>query len=199
MSSKGAQMPKDNPPQILVAFDFSETSELALQHALNLAFESPPRDFHFLVALEPRKGLGLRANEVIDYQYTEEVQAIATKHIGNAIAKLDRGGEVSMLVHVRIGDPVTEILSLAEEVGASLILVGSHGRQGVERMLLGSVSERVVREALCPVMVARERTYENVRRSKIIDAPNDEPEYVPPHRYHHDSGAPIRPKAWALY
>lgn len=186
-------------PQILVAFDFSETSELALQHALNLSLESRPRDFHFLVVLEPRKGLGLRANEVVDYQYTEEVQAIATKHISNAIAKLDRGGEVSMLVHVRIGDPVTEILSLADEVGASLLLVGSHGRQGLERMLLGSVSERVVREALCPVMVARDRTYEDVTRSRIIEVAKDETEYVPPHRYHYNSGVPTRPKAWALY
>jgi nucleotide-binding universal stress UspA family protein len=186
-------------PQILVAFDFSDTAELALQHALNLSLESPPRDFHFVVAVDPRKGLGLKPDEVIDYKYTEEVQELATRHITNAIAKLDRGGEVSMLVHVRIGDPVKEILTIAEEVGASLILVGSHGRKGVERMLLGSVSERVVREALCPVMVARQRTYENVELSKIIEVAKDEMEYVPPHRYHHDSGVPTRPKAWALY
>jgi nucleotide-binding universal stress UspA family protein len=186
-------------PQILVAFDFSDTSELALQHALNLALEGSPRDFHFLVAIEPRKGLGLRADEVVDFEYTEEVQKIATKHITNAIAKLDRGGELSMLVHVRIGDPVTEILRLAEEIGASLILVGSHGRQGVQRMLLGSVSERVVREALCPVIVARARTYENVRRSDIIEVARDEEEYAAPHRYHYNSGVPTRPKAWALY
>jgi hypothetical protein len=103
------------------------------------------------------------------------------------------------MVHVRIGDPVTEILRLAEEIGASLILVGSHGRQGVQRVLLGSVSERVVREALCPVTVARARTYENVRRSQITEVPQDEEEYVAPHRYHYDSGVPTRPKAWALY
>lgn len=186
-------------PQILVAFDFSDSAELALQHALTLSLEPVERDFHFIVAVDPHKGLGLRQGEVINYQYTEEVQALATEHISNAIAKLQLGGEISMIVHVRIGDAVTQILGIAEEIGASLILIGSHGRKGVERVLLGSVSERVVREARCPVLVARARGYADVQRTEIIEVARDEAEYVPPHRYHHKSGVPTRPAAWALY
>ena len=195
---KGTHMTA-NTPQILVAFDFSDTSELALQHALNLSAEPVERDFHFVVAVDPRKGLGLRQGEVVDYKYTEEVQALATEHITNAIAKLNLGGEISMIVHVRIGDAITQILNMAEEIGASLILLGSHGRKGVERVLLGSVSERIVREAKCTVLVVRARGYEDVRRSKMIEVAKDPVEYVPPHRYHYSSGAPIRPSAWALY
>lgn len=186
-------------PQILVAFDFSDSAELALQHALNLALEPVERDFHFVVAIDPRKGLGLLPNKNVNYEYTEEIQGLATSHIASAIERLGLGGEISMLVHVRIGNALTEILDIAKEIGASLILIGSHGRKGVERVLLGSVSEHVVREAGCPVLVVRERQYEDVRRSKIIEVPKDPEEYVPPTRYHHTSGAPTRPAAWVLY
>jgi nucleotide-binding universal stress UspA family protein len=186
-------------PQILVAFDFSDSAELALQHALNLAMESVDRDFHFVVAVDPRKGLSILPKQDVNYEYTEEIQGLATSHIASALERLDRGGEISMIVHVRIGDAKTEILDIAKDVGASLILLGSHGRKGVERVLLGSVSEHVVREAKCPVLVVRERGYHDVRRSKIIEVPRDTEEYVPPTRYHHNSGVPTRPTAWVLY
>jgi nucleotide-binding universal stress UspA family protein len=54
-----------------------------------------------------------------------------------------------------MGEPDAEIVSLAEESGAGLILVGSRGRGGVRRALMGSVSDSVVRLAHCPVMVVR--------------------------------------------
>lgn len=188
-----------NPTQILVAYDFSDCSELALQHALNLALENTEKDFHFLVVLDPHKGVGLRKNEVVNFQYAEEVQEIATQRIEGALERLNRGGSLSMLVHVHIGEPVKEILAVAEDIGASLIILGSHGRTGVKRMFLGSVSEQVVREAQCPVIVAREKGYAEVRRSQIIEVPKDTEEYVAPHRYHYNSGVPTRTKAWALY
>ena len=188
-------------PQIIVAYDFSETSELALQHSVHLAAEDGERDFHFLVVLDPNKGLGLKDNEEVNFDYSQEVQELATKHINDSLEKMDPGAEVSMLVHVRIGDPGKEILALAEEVGASLIILGSHGRTGVKRLLLGSVSEEVVRKALCPVMVARNRTYEDVERDTIHVASDEEhgPRYVPPQRFNYKSAAPTRSKAWALY
>lgn len=188
------------PTQILVAYDFSDCSELALQHALNVALDERPRDFHFLVALDPKKGLGLRDNETIDYAYAEEVQKLATERISSAINNLKLAGEVSMLVHVRIGDPAAQILALAEEIGASLILLGSHGRTGVKRWLMGSVSEEVVREARCPVTVARERGYADVPRSHITEVQKSEEDlYVPPHRFHYTSRFPTQDKVWALY
>ncbi len=141
-------------PQILVAFDFSESSELALQHSLNLSFDGPERDFHFIVAIDARKGLGLRPKEVVDFKYTEEIQALATEYITNAIAKLDRGGEVSMIVHVRIGDPVAVILEIAEEIGASLVLLGSHGRRGLA-LLMGSTANGVMHGSSCDVLAVR--------------------------------------------
>lgn len=187
------------PAQILVAYDFSECSGLALKHALNLAADPMPREFHFLSVLDPHKGLGLKHHEEVNYAYAEKVQKLATEQISNAIAAIGGGGEIHMLVHVRIGDPAAQILTLAEEIGASLILLGSRGHTGLKRVLMGSVSEQVVREARCPVTVTREREYADVQRPQVIEVERDEAQYVPPHRFHHSSGFPTQDKVWALF
>ena len=59
-------------------------------------------------------------------------------------------------MRVEVGDPGRQITEVAEEVGADLVVVPSHGRTGLTRLLLGSVAERVVRLAHCPVLVLRD-------------------------------------------
>lgn len=61
----------------------------------------------------------------------------------------------SIMLAARIGDPGSEIAAFAEARGADLIVIPSHGRKGVQRLLMGSVSERVVRLAHCPVLVLK--------------------------------------------
>ena len=62
---------------------------------------------------------------------------------------------VEAVGEVREGDPAEEILDYAEEIDADAIVAGTHGRSGVERRLIGSVAERLVRHATCPVMTVR--------------------------------------------
>jgi nucleotide-binding universal stress UspA family protein len=57
--------------------------------------------------------------------------------------------------HLREGDPATEILALAQEIGCDLIVIGTHGRTGVGRLLMGSVAEAVLRRAPCPVLTVK--------------------------------------------
>jgi nucleotide-binding universal stress UspA family protein len=64
------------------------------------------------------------------------------------------GGNVAR-AHLRVGRSDEEIIALAEEIGAGLIAMGSRGRGGIRRTLMGSVSDSVVRHAHCPVMVVR--------------------------------------------
>jgi hypothetical protein len=109
---------------------------------------------------------------------------------------------VHFFVHARIGKAAAEILELAREVGADLIIVGSHGLTGVERLLLGSTSEHVVREAGCPVEVARPKRYAEVALLPIepVDPAQPRHTYVPPHRYtYEDHRVNLRPAEWPLY
>jgi len=57
--------------------------------------------------------------------------------------------------HVRIGDPGSEIVKFAEQLQADLVVMPSHGRSGIPRLLIGSVAERVLRLAHCPVLILR--------------------------------------------
>ena len=93
-----------------------------------------------------------------------------------------------------------QILAVAAEIGADLIMVGTHDHTAFERFLLGSTATRVVREAGCPVIVVRAKTYRAVPLVEVV--PDDHPHkiYVPPHRYHyHDDRVITRPPDWPLY
>ena len=64
----------------------------------------------------------------------------------------------SVLAFLPVGDPSVEIVKAAKEWPADLIVIGSHGREGISRMMLGSVAEAVTRHAPCPVLVVRAKT-----------------------------------------
>jgi len=66
----------------------------------------------------------------------------------------EEGGTVTR-THLRMGKAAAEIVELAEELGAGLVVVGSRGLGGIRRALMGSVSDSVVRHAHCPVLVVR--------------------------------------------
>ena len=69
--------------------------------------------------------------------------------------KDDKDGRVSLRRLVRKGIPYIEIIKLARDEGVDLIITGSCGRSGVKSMLIGSVAEKVVRNAPCPVLTVR--------------------------------------------
>ena len=80
-----------------------------------------------------------------------------------------------------------------------LVFVGSHGLTGLERLILGSVSERIVREAHCPVMVVRPKTYEAVDLMNVIRYDHERKPYTPPHRFSYvDRQAITRPNDWPI-
>lgn len=73
----------------------------------------------------------------------------------DAVERIERmaaSHEVDVVTAIEEGDPAETILAYADEIGADLVVAGTHGRSGVERRLMGSVSERIVRRATCPVL-----------------------------------------------
>jgi len=182
--------------QVVVAYDASPSAELALQRALDVACRAPQHVLHVIVAIDPRDGLVLLETDTVDYEYAEKVEKLVTEHVLRTLAAHDRGGRAEFFVYARIGKPVDEILELCREVGADLAFVGSHGATGLERLLLGSVSERVVREALCPVMVVREATYPPVQRLTVSVDEHEREAYTPPLGFAHTDPPVTRPSNW---
>ena len=165
--------------QVVVAYDFSESADVALERAVDIACRAPAHVLHFIAAIDARRGIGGVAHTHIDFEYTEKIQTSISDKIRAAFAKRGTSNEPLYFVHARIGKPVHEILELADEIGADMILIGSHGRTGLARLFLGSTCEAVVRRALCPVVVARPKGYDHVELEKIVEV-----EHPTGQRYH---------------
>lgn len=175
------QIPR--PIQVVVAYDFSPSAEEALQRAVEVACRAPHHVLHVVAAIEGRHGLAIAPTDTVDYDYADKIQHMVMSRMTIAFAGRAAASEVQFFVHARIGKAADEVLAIAREVGADLLFIGSHGKTGVERVLLGSVSERVVREARCPVMVVRPKGYDDVDLLRVFEYDHERKPYAPPHRY----------------
>jgi nucleotide-binding universal stress UspA family protein len=142
---------------IVVGVDFSEAAAGALKEAAGLA-EAGVAELHVVhvVALPAAPSPSLGAVDVPKIAYLDEVEE-GQKALEGWLAPL-RGGHALVAGHVRIGRPDREIAQVASDVGANLIVVGTTGKQGIARLLLGSVAESLVRHAPCAVLAYRPRT-----------------------------------------
>jgi len=187
-------------PQVVVGYDTSHSAGAALSRAITLAARAPFHVLHIACIVDRHVPLpGHERDGTVDFAYTERIQEELTEHILQELRTSGIAGRVQFFVHVRIGKPAEELLILARDVGADLIIVGSKGLTGLERLVLGSVAETVVREAKCTVEVARVKSYDDVELAHIVEV---EPHrgYVPPHRYtYHDPRLEMRPNDWPLY
>lgn len=185
-----------NESNVVVGYDLGPTGRAALKRAIALAKRAPSHVLHFACIAESHTPFPALPARRVDYMYTERVQATVVAEIESELHATEPKPTIQFFVHARIGNPAKEILRLAEEVGADLIIVGSHGARGLERAFLGSVSEQVVREAGCTVEVARTKTYADVERLKIREV-TPTGHYVAPHRYfYEDDHVTLRALEW---
>ncbi|HEY1556281.1 MAG TPA: universal stress protein [Kofleriaceae bacterium] len=153
------------PKTILVPTDLSAGAEEALDYACELA-----RDFDAKIYLlnvigipalgVPELGVALTSTVIdsIVHDNTEALDKLAASKSGQATF-----GEVML----RTGDARDVINQTAKELHADLIVMGTHGRRGVSRALLGSVTETVVRTAPCPVLTVRAHTTVHPGRDEV--------------------------------
>jgi nucleotide-binding universal stress UspA family protein len=147
--------------RILVAVDFSDTSREALRRTVEMARLLSSEVF-CLHVIEVPYGAG----EAAFIAQNMKERSRAEKNRRRELAQLlEEKGCDSANVKVVAGTPYHEILKEAAEANVDLIVVGSHGRSGVRRVLLGSTSERVIRHSECPVLVYRLEKREKAKRS----------------------------------
>jgi nucleotide-binding universal stress UspA family protein len=146
--------------RVLLAIDDSEPSEAAV-HAV--AARGPGTEVRVVTVVEPATTLvpSLVAGEELGLWRMTELDALrraalqqAEQLVSKAAATLGAAGLI-VSQSVEEGDPRSKILDLAAEWAPDVIVVGSHGRKGLERFLLGSVSETVARHAPCSVEITR--------------------------------------------
>lgn len=185
---------------VVVGYDFSHSGRAALRRAVTLAGRAPFHVLHVVCVVDPKAAIpSLPSYNGVDYMYAARVQEALAAETQQELEQADVHGSVHFFVHARIGEAAPEILALAAEIGADLIIVGSKGMTGLERLILGSTSEQVMREAGCTVEIARPKRYPDV---ELIPVEPVEPvhSYVPPHRYtYEDRRVSLRPVEWPLY
>lgn len=185
--------------QVVVAFDFSHSARHAMYRAIALANRAPFHVLHFVCVVEPHHPITAVGPGPVDYRYADRVQAAIADEVAQELRAAGITNKVHFFTHARIGKPVDEILSVAHDVGADLILIGTKGLTGVEHLVLGSVAERVAREAGCTVEIVRPKTYEYVDLQEITEV-EPHPHAVKAHRYsYEDSRVSLRPKDFPLY
>jgi nucleotide-binding universal stress UspA family protein len=140
----------------LVPIDFSSYAEQALDYAIALATKLQAR-VTLLHVIQPPLMAGADMGVWPSPTFLEELEAAVTSDMEGYLARVTAAGLEGEIVVVH-GVPFQEILHAAKERQVHLIIMGTHGRTGLTHVLLGSVAEKVVRLAPCPVLIARQPT-----------------------------------------
>ena len=133
---------------VVVPFDFSDESRAAIDTALQLV--ASPADVRIVYAMQDLSPLEMGE------MWTSVDDQVRRDHALTAMReKLTSPHLAQIPLEVVFGDPGHAVTHYASDVKADLIVLPSHGRTGIGRLLIGSVAERIVRYAHCPVLVLR--------------------------------------------
>lgn len=176
-TTKGMAHTKEQAkPYIIVAgVDYSEIGDRALERAFELATQQPNAEVHVvniasaygpMVTIE----LGTDVRTLSLQEASNELNGYVEKKLGEFASRHDKNAPTfnRACTHVRLDSPAEGIAQLASDLEADLVVVGTNGRHGMRRVLLGSVAEGVVRLSPCQVLVVRPKVVE-------VAAPQIEP------------------------
>jgi nucleotide-binding universal stress UspA family protein len=166
------------PFQIVVGFDFSSLSERAVEEALTVSATRAPAEIHVVtvgheygtLACLPGETKPLKeedAREVVRRRVAEVVARYQKAHGPVAVERI----AVYVLVATPSGNLATPITDLAASVEADLVIVGTHGRTGVRRALLGSVAAEVARGSRCSVYIVNPSDFVEGEKVPEIEPP----------------------------
>ena len=163
-----------HPFTIVVGIDFSPLSDRALDHALETASLHDGAEVHVLY-VEPDLWVGATFASALEQpspdEHLKKVQERARERVDAIPRELDRRRIRRVVAHFRRGAPAENVAQLAADLDADLVVVGSHGHRGLERIFLGSVAERVSRLARCPVWIVRPKDHRAAGHVPEIEPP----------------------------
>jgi nucleotide-binding universal stress UspA family protein len=139
---------------LLVAYDGSDPAQKAVERAVRAAEETGAEEIILLRVIEAADGM-LEAGFDIIQERLKELRKETPDELSEDIKSILEAGAADFRIEAVAGKPSREIVSFAEEHDISEIVIGSHGRKGVSRVLLGNVAENVVRRAPTTVIVVR--------------------------------------------
>ena len=140
--------------KILVAVDFSDNSSYAFDYALSLAKQFDSELLLLHVINEPVDLRGFYVPHISFEQLEKEIAAGAAIMM-EQFCQEKLQGYSNYKTAIVTGTPFDEIIRKASEFQASLVVIGTHGRTGLDHIIFGSTAERVVRGATCPVLTIR--------------------------------------------
>jgi nucleotide-binding universal stress UspA family protein len=154
---KGMAMGRIEWKRILCPVDFSETARVAMETAIELASKFDAEIL--LVHAYPIPGYTFPDGSVVaSARMMQELADQAAKHLAEWRREAEALGAAPVEAVTAAGEPASEILGHAARHGIDLLVLGTHGRSGLEHALLGSVTERVVRKARCHVLTVHPST-----------------------------------------
>lgn len=161
------------PHVIVVATDFSEVARLALLQAWQLATQRADAELHVVHVIDDR-GRALTKNARL--RSRDHLLTVLPGQLRSYAMDLGRQAQLAPLhhplsVHVRIGKPAREILTLAAELDAAMLVVGSHARGGLDRLVMGSVAHQLVSAGRLPVLVSHPKHFEGISTARSPEAP----------------------------
>lgn len=140
--------------RILCPVDFSETARAAMETAVELAARFDAE--LLLIHAYPIPGYTFPdGSAVASARMLQELADEAARHLDEWRELAVKAGAAKVAVDTAVGDPAGEIVRIAADRKVDLVVMGTHGRTGIEHALMGSIAERVVRRAKCPVLTVR--------------------------------------------
>ena len=139
---------------LLVPYDFTSESRAAFEQAERLA-RLADATIHLLHVVHPPMLHAVTPAGPLDLALPEVVVTGALLEAKELLLQVAEGSEAEVEVHVVEGLPTDAICTFAERLDADLIVMGTHGRAGLGHLLHGSVTERTLRRAPCPVLTVR--------------------------------------------
>lgn len=151
----------EKPFIIVVGLDYSDHSDAALARGFELVSRELAAELHVVSVHSPPESAqtNVPKSALLDVEIAAAQLRRYVASRWKAFSEAWQGRWVQpprrVVSHVRFGQPANAIVQLASDLNADLVVVGTHGRRGLTRFLLGSVSEQVLRMAACPVLVMR--------------------------------------------